>query len=82
MWICRTRVKARYYSRKLSAMGTFYGAEVVRGADWQWANQDGMASHRSSSTIHVQYVYLCELGWLWFMPAYSGHVVYSHFGKW
>ena len=38
---CRTRVKARHYSRKVPAMGTFRGAKVTRGADWQWGNQDG-----------------------------------------
>ena len=38
---CRTKFRARHYSRKVPAMGTFRGAKVTRGADWQWGNQDG-----------------------------------------
>ena len=37
-------MKARHYSKKLSAQGTFCDAEVIRGADWQWDNQDGNES--------------------------------------
>ena len=48
----RTRVKARHYSKKLSAQGTYYGAEVARGIDWQWENQDG-----EKSVNVVVYVY-------------------------
>jgi hypothetical protein len=43
LYASRTRVKARHYSRKLSAQGTFCGAEVRRGVDWQWGDQDGKA---------------------------------------
>ena len=34
-------MKARHYSKKLAAMGTFFESKVMRGADWQWENQDG-----------------------------------------
>ena len=42
-WL-RTRVKARHYSKKLALRGTFFDAKVIRGADWQWENQDGECS--------------------------------------
>ncbi|CAI8023114.1 E3 ubiquitin-protein ligase mind-bomb [Geodia barretti] len=35
------RVLARADSRRIPVSGLFYGAEVVRGTDWRWNDQDG-----------------------------------------
>ena len=37
----RTRVTHRDRARRLVAWGIFPGAEVVRGRDWRWNDQDG-----------------------------------------
>ena len=37
----RTRVTLRARARRLEACGIFSGAEVVRGRDWRWKDQDG-----------------------------------------
>ena len=37
----RTRVPSRARSLRIEARGIFLGAEVVRGHDWRWGNQDG-----------------------------------------
>ena len=37
----RTRVHWRARSLRIEARGIFPGAEVVRGRDWRWGNQDG-----------------------------------------
>ena len=36
-----SRVPPRAESRSLPAQGLFVGAEVVRGVDWRWKDQDG-----------------------------------------
>jgi len=38
---CRVEVPSRKESRKVEAIGIFPGATVIRGPDWQWADQDG-----------------------------------------
>ena len=35
-------VPSRRWSAKSRSLGIFQGAQVVRGADWTWGNQDGM----------------------------------------
>lgn len=37
----RTRLRSRYCTARVMARGIFEGAEVVRGPDWKWGNQDG-----------------------------------------
>ena len=40
-FLIRTRVNLRARSLRIEARGIFPGAEVVRGHDWRWGNQDG-----------------------------------------
>ena len=37
----RTRIPSRARSLRIEARGIFPGAEVVRGHNWRWGNQDG-----------------------------------------
>ena len=39
--LCRTMVPCRKSARVVQAMGLFPLAEVVRGYDWSWGQQDG-----------------------------------------
>ena len=39
--ICRIRTPLRMEARKVVVRGLFPGAEVVRGWDWRFGNQDG-----------------------------------------
>ena len=43
-FLIRTRVNLRASSLRIEARGIFPGAEVVRGHDWRWGNQDGKQS--------------------------------------
>lgn len=47
----RVLCEARKRSKKVSLRGTFPGARVVRGVDWQWDNQDGA---RTGKVIEIQ----------------------------
>ena len=48
---CRLRMGARLESKRLVARGIFPGAQVVRGVDWRWGDQDGtMCSHVFTAT--------------------------------
>ena len=38
------RVAKRQKSTKITLRGLFPGAKVVRGPDWDWANQDGKST--------------------------------------
>ena len=40
LWF-RIRVPVRFMGTKLPLMGIYPGAEVIRGPDWQWRDQDG-----------------------------------------
>ena len=40
-YILRVDVGTRQGSFKMEACGMFKGAKVVRGADWEWKDQDG-----------------------------------------
>lgn len=39
--LCRSMVPCRRSARVVQAMGLFPPAEVVRGYDWSWGQQDG-----------------------------------------
>ena len=48
---CRLRMAARLESKRLVARGIFPGAQVVRGVDWRWGDQDGtICSHVFTAT--------------------------------
>ena len=38
---CRVLVSPRQNLTRITLKGTFQGAKVVRGPDWEWGNQDG-----------------------------------------
>ena len=39
--LCRVRVSSRCEGDRLAVRGIFSGAQVTRGADWRWGDQDG-----------------------------------------
>jgi hypothetical protein len=39
------KLPKRSTSFKAQAFGIFSGARVIRGPDWDWANQDGKFNH-------------------------------------
>jgi len=50
---CRLRMGARSESKRLTARGIFPGAQVVRGVDWRWGEQDGtVCSHVFTAILY------------------------------
>ena len=43
----RVRLGSRNESRRVVAKGIFPGAQVKRGVDWSWGNQDGEAQRQN-----------------------------------
>lgn len=54
-------VPPRSSSKKVPARGFFAGAEVVRGQDWLWADQDGKSSWLACASDRVVFVLLCRM---------------------
>ena len=49
MFMCRrVKVPKRSTSKKIESSGIFPRAKVVRGANWDWGNQDGENSSISN----------------------------------
>lgn len=40
--VCRVEVPHRSGARRIMSIGMFPSAEVARGHDWLWGDQDGM----------------------------------------
>lgn len=46
----RVAMDARKKCKKISLRGIFPGARVIRGADWQWEDQDGGSGKRGNAS--------------------------------
>ena len=47
----RTKIPGRHGARRLAVKGIFPGAEVIRGRDWKWEDQDGEYIHVVSRVL-------------------------------
>lgn len=50
---CRSMMGCRRGAKAVESMGIFPPAEVVRGHDWSWGQQDGEPAHSELLNLHV-----------------------------
>ena len=62
--IFRVQVPMRMNCERIAARGIFPGAEVVRGCDWRWRDQDGNEKRNSACSLYndVYWVLVCAGG--------------------